>query len=204
LNRLVDQRRQLLDAAGRLFAERGVDAVSLRAVMAAAGTNVASVHYHFGSKEALVLALVRERSAQVAGRRAALLDAVETRPTLRGLAEAFVTPVAEVALGGQDAWVRLVDQIIATRHPALAALSDAFAPQGTRITAVFSRLCPEVPPATAAFRLSQAMTLTFRVLGDLDGARHTVALGGATLGPGQVAGELTDLVTAILAGPPGD
>ncbi|MGH9896848.1 MAG: helix-turn-helix domain-containing protein, partial [bacterium] len=44
--------RRLLLAAERLFADRGIDAVSLRAIMAAAGTNVASVHYHFGSKSA--------------------------------------------------------------------------------------------------------------------------------------------------------
>ena len=50
-------RELLLTVAERLFAERGVDAVSLRAVMAEAGTNVAAIHYHFGSKEALIQAL---------------------------------------------------------------------------------------------------------------------------------------------------
>ena len=46
--------RRLLLAAERLFAEHGIAAVSLRAIMAAAGANVASVHYHFGSKATLV------------------------------------------------------------------------------------------------------------------------------------------------------
>lgn len=95
----TDQR--LVLAAERLFAERGVDAVSLRAVMAAAGTNVASVHYHFGSKDALIEALIRQRSDAVAARRTVLLDEMEQTGavTARGLAEAFVVPVWEMAVG---------------------------------------------------------------------------------------------------------
>ncbi|MGC7299776.1 TetR family transcriptional regulator, partial [Mycobacteroides abscessus subsp. massiliense] len=72
----TDQR--LLNAAERLFAERGVDAVSLRAIMAAAGTNVASVHYHFGSKERLIEALLDRYLDQIEKRRFALLDVAET------------------------------------------------------------------------------------------------------------------------------
>ena len=55
----TDQR--LIAAAERLFAEQGVGAVSLRAVMQAAQANVASVHYHFGSKRGLVVALLEDR-----------------------------------------------------------------------------------------------------------------------------------------------
>ena len=59
----ANHRDLLLTTAERLFAERGVDAASLRAVMGAAGTNVAAVHYHFGSKDGLVRALIERRSA---------------------------------------------------------------------------------------------------------------------------------------------
>lgn len=198
------QRQLLLDAAERLFAKHGVDAVSLRAVMAEACTNVASVHYHFGSKQALVSAVVATRSDDVARRRTALLDELETRPdaSVRDLARAFVEPVAELALGGNVAWVRLVDGIIASGHPALEEIAGSFTPQGTRMVATLERLCPGVPPAAIRFRLAQAMPLTFRVLGNLDSARDTVALAGIDLTPDDVVRELLDVVTAILAGPP--
>ena len=66
--------RRLLLAAERLFAERGVDAVSLRTINTAAGTNVASLHYHYGSKEALLEALIRERSREIRNSRSSLLE----------------------------------------------------------------------------------------------------------------------------------
>ncbi|MBD0711960.1 MULTISPECIES: TetR/AcrR family transcriptional regulator [unclassified Streptomyces] len=51
-------RDRLLDAAERLFLRRGVDQVSVRAVNAEAGLNPGAVHYHFGSREGLVGALL--------------------------------------------------------------------------------------------------------------------------------------------------
>lgn len=54
-------RERLLTAAeGLLLAERYED-VSVRAVCVAAGANPAAVHYHFGSKEALITALIEDR-----------------------------------------------------------------------------------------------------------------------------------------------
>ncbi|MCV7084239.1 helix-turn-helix transcriptional regulator, partial [Mycolicibacter hiberniae] len=102
-NDSTDQR--LLSAAERLFAERGVDAVSLRAIMAAAGTNVAAVHYHFGSKERLIEALLDRYLDQIEKRRFALLDIAETAGTLRTIAEAIVTPLAEIGEEGSTAWL---------------------------------------------------------------------------------------------------
>ena len=49
-----DTKERLLDAAERLFAERGFEGASLRAVTQAAGTSVSAANYHFGSKEALL------------------------------------------------------------------------------------------------------------------------------------------------------
>src|SRR4051794_41575870 len=62
----VDQRREagqrtrtrLMDAALDLLADRGEDAVTLRALTDAAGANVAAVSYHFGSLKTLCEASV--------------------------------------------------------------------------------------------------------------------------------------------------
>lgn len=54
-------RERLLAAAERLLLTEPYDEVSVRAVCAAAGANPAAVHYHFGSKEALVGALIEDR-----------------------------------------------------------------------------------------------------------------------------------------------
>lgn len=54
-------RARLLAEAERLFLTQGYEKVSVRAVNAAAGMNPAAVHYHFGSKEGLVVALLQQR-----------------------------------------------------------------------------------------------------------------------------------------------
>jgi AcrR family transcriptional regulator len=200
----VPTERRLLLAAESLFAERGIDAVSLRAIMAAAGANVASVHYHFGSKDALVRALIKERGGQVSARRNELLDDLERSDELnvQMLAEAFVQPVLEMVNSGGVAWVTFIAGILSSGHPALTVVTDGFIQQGRRFTALLERIHPDIPARTARFRLTQAMTMTFQVLGDLDGVRGMLAFSGADLTPAEVFEELIDVVTAILAGPP--
>ncbi len=54
-----DPKQHLLNVAGQKFAEKGFDATNVREITEAAGMNVASVNYHFGSKEELYLETVR-------------------------------------------------------------------------------------------------------------------------------------------------
>ena len=195
--------RRLILAAERLFGERGNDAVSLRAINAAAGTNVASVHYHFGSKEALLAALIRERSQEVSERRAVLLDRMESEGviTARGLAEAFALPVAEMADSGGDTWVRFIAGIINTGHPALDVVTHGFFDQARRFNKLVEKLHPDWSLGKSLFRLSQAMNLTFRVLGDVPGVRAQLAGGRAKFDDAQILEELLDLLTAHLSDP---
>ena len=66
---------QLLDAAERLFAERGIDSVSIREIVRASGQgNLSAAHYHFGSREALVAALVERRMHMINALRHRRLD----------------------------------------------------------------------------------------------------------------------------------
>ena len=198
--RALPTERRLLLAAERLFAEKGVDAVSLRAINAAADTNVASLHYHFGSKDALVAALISGRSREIHDRRESLLADLEAADavTARGLAEAFAVPVADLAAGGGAAWVRFIANLISTGHPALDVVTQGFFDHGTRFRALVERLHPDWPARTVVFRLSQAMSLTFRVLADVDTIRSTVAVGGVDIGRDEVVSELLDLLTAHL------
>lgn len=67
-------REQLLDAAERLFLERGLDEVSSRAIVRAAGQkNQSALQYHFGGRAALIAAILSRRLQQVEARRRALV-----------------------------------------------------------------------------------------------------------------------------------
>ena len=71
---------QLLDAAERLFAERGIDSVSIREIVRASGQgNLSAAHYHFGSREALVAALVERRMRTINALRHRRLDELTAR-----------------------------------------------------------------------------------------------------------------------------
>jgi len=54
----TDLRERLILVAIKLFAEKGVEAVSMRTINAAAGTkNKSAVHYHFGNKAGILEAI---------------------------------------------------------------------------------------------------------------------------------------------------
>ncbi len=61
----TNTRDRLLTAAERLLLEGRYDEVSVRGICAEANANPAAVHYHFGSKDALVAALLEERLGPV-------------------------------------------------------------------------------------------------------------------------------------------
>jgi len=71
-----DPRARVLDAAGRLFAERGVQAVGMDAIRDAAGVSLKRIYALFPAKEALVAATLRERERVVL----AQLDAIAAGP----------------------------------------------------------------------------------------------------------------------------
>lgn len=95
----------LVEVAERLFAERGVNGVSLREIGAAAGQrNTGAARYHFGSKEGLVDAVFEHRMVPVNARREELLaelDSTGRAHELRSLTEAFLLPLSE-QLGDVD------------------------------------------------------------------------------------------------------
>jgi AcrR family transcriptional regulator len=103
---MANTKDRILDAAERLFAERGYDGTSLRAITGEAGVNLAAVNYHFSSKETLLRSLFARRLALLNERRVSLLDAYETeaqgRPVpLEKVVRAFLEPV--LRLGGDPA-----------------------------------------------------------------------------------------------------
>lgn len=93
-------RDRLLATAERLLLDTGYDSVSVRAICTAAGLNPAAVHYHFGSKDALVAAMLEDRLAPVWRD---VLDDVERRrqrgwvPAAADLADAVLDPLAGLA-----------------------------------------------------------------------------------------------------------
>lgn len=90
-------RNRLIAAAERLFAERGIDAVSLREITRASGArNAIAAQYHFTDRAGMIQAVLDKHRPDVEARRQALLDQYEAGDShdLRLLAGALVRPMA--------------------------------------------------------------------------------------------------------------
>jgi AcrR family transcriptional regulator len=115
-------RRELISAAEVLFAARGIEAVSLREINAAAGQrNATALQYHFGDRHGLVRAVIEKHRPVVEAARHALLDDYEAVGVddLRLLAGALVRPSA-AKLADRDggrAYLRIHAELVNTPDP---------------------------------------------------------------------------------------
>ena len=89
-------KNQVFIAAERLFALHGFQNVSVRDITAEAGVNLASVNYHFGSKDALLFEIFRRRTAELNRDRARMLHEANDRhagkPPVREILTALFAP----------------------------------------------------------------------------------------------------------------
>jgi AcrR family transcriptional regulator len=96
-----DTKTKILNVAEKLFAENGLQATSLRQIINEAGVNVASVHYHFGSKEKVVHEILMRRLLPINDEKLERLDELEAeagdKPVpLQSLIAAFIMPHIEM------------------------------------------------------------------------------------------------------------
>ena len=84
----LETKQKILNTAEQLFAEQGFSETSLRQITAAAGVNLASVNYHFGSKKDLIKAVMDRYLALFMPKADAALSLLLSAPTLT-LTEVF-------------------------------------------------------------------------------------------------------------------
>ncbi len=99
-----ETRQRLIEAATRGFAEQGVHTASLLEITRQAGQrNRGAVHYHFGSREGMLVAVLEQHVDLLAARERELLAIARERPDddLASAIAAFVRPAVELGdLGG--------------------------------------------------------------------------------------------------------
>ncbi|MFH8473668.1 helix-turn-helix domain-containing protein [Streptomyces sp. NPDC018000] len=206
-------RLYLIATAERLFAEHGINAVSMRKIAADAGQrNDNAVQYHFGSKQGLVDAIFKHRQVPIDVRRMALIDAFDREG--RGddpyaIAEAFVRPLAELLDDAPSGswYLRFCVQAAYTVHRDVATLtlSDLESRPGALGLAVLrERACrmlrDTLPEPLVAQRWWHFTGFLAHALADLEARRHAGGLhhlGSAEL---FVAG-LLDSAASVLTAP---
>ncbi len=198
---------RILDAAERLFGEQGVPGTSIRAVTVEAGVNVAAVHYHFGSKDALLRALVARRVAPVNQERLRLLDEAEGRsgggeaPPVEELVEAFLRPVFEGAQA--DPHVRRIATILHSEPLEVVRplVIEVFGEVATRFIAALARVLPHLQPNEVALRFQFAVGVMVHVVSGRAGIDLLPGEWGPAPSDGDLVREIVGFVTAGLLAP---
>ncbi len=155
----TDTKERILRAAERLFAERGILATSLRQIISEAGVNLAAIHYHFQTKEALLEAIVLRRVEVVNDARLARLDVCEAggrTATPEEIVECFLAPVFDLferdpAAGRQFA--RLMGRLYAETDVMPRLLATRFRPMADRFVGALARALPGLPKHELSWRI---------------------------------------------------
>ena len=153
---MTDTKEKILDTAERLIGEQGYAATSLRHIIAQAGVNLAAVHYHFGSKEDLLDAVVARKATPVNDARIAWLERVEAEAgngplEVEKVLESFFLPTVEVAIRNPG-FVRLMGQMLAEgMMPRI--VEKHFQATGLRFVGALRRAVPELPQEELMWRI---------------------------------------------------
>jgi len=167
-----DTRKRLLDAAERLFAERGFEGASMRALARAAGASLSSTNYHFGTKEALLEAVLRRRTEPMNALRLARLreaerSAGDAPAPVEAILDAFVRPHFEMRAvssgrGARPAWA--VARLFFDPAPLVSRIaSELFRDIDDRFLAALERALPqrERREIEIAYQLTKGLLVHF-------------------------------------------
>jgi AcrR family transcriptional regulator len=162
-------RDKLIEAAGRVFAERGFYTATVREICRRAGANVAAVNYHFGDKLALYTAVLREsvQAAKLVAMRQAFDLSAPPEEVLRAVIRARLASAARP--GGLADWqVRIMAHEFARPTPALSHIVETVSrPIYNRLLELIGRILA-LPPDNIETRLcahSVMGQMLFYVLG---------------------------------------
>jgi len=153
---------RILDAAEELFLLHGFEGASMRMLTARAGVNLAAINYHFGSKDALIEAVLRRRLDPMNASRIVVLDRLEADAAGRALAPeaiigAFVGTslrMIEDARGGGRNFIRLLGRTYTDPDKRIRALiGQLYAPAMERYKAAFTRALPDLPAEELVWRM---------------------------------------------------
>ena len=202
-------RAKLITVAERLFAEKGIEGVSLAEINRVARQRHSNAcHYHFGSKDGLIQAILDKHVPAISARRNAMFDAMEVAGagTLGDIVRAFVRPVAAKLFdpnGGKD-FIRFNAQLVARHTAASRGLGSPYnLPEIDRLTrklkaAMASR---SLPDGLVEGRLMMAAIMLFHGLADYSRLRDAAPGTGDRADTERFIRDLETMIEGALTAP---
>jgi AcrR family transcriptional regulator len=183
---LKPTRELLVSTALRLFAEQGIDAVSLAEINRAAGQrNATAIHYHFGGKAGLMQAIFDKHRARVNRIREGMLAALPEQASSAQVVAVLIVPLAEQVrdTDGGEHYLQFLAQLMNQSGLSSAELdrhdSEVLRAQQRRFEEVLALLPAALRPLRMDFVVAMVFNSLARyarevALNGLDEARHAV------------------------------
>jgi AcrR family transcriptional regulator len=146
-------KEKILNAAERLFSERGIDGVSLREIASAAGVQLALISYYFRTKEGLYRAVFRRRIDPISAERTSRLRGLMARknppPTIEEVLEALARPWVELRdKRGGLLYTRLIAREVGDpREASRGIVRDLLDPIALEFIGALEKVLPNHPKA---------------------------------------------------------
>jgi len=156
-----ETRKAILDAAERLFAERGVEGTSVRDITREANVNLGAINYHFRTKDRLTLEVFIRAVEPVNQRRLAWLDRLEKEAAgsplkIEAIMEALIRPLLENGVDGtrtSDAFRQLTSRCFQEANPEIKALvKERFGDLCRRMDEAILKALPHLSPDEVFWR----------------------------------------------------
>lgn len=166
-------REIILNTAEQLFAEHGVNGVSLRSINAAAGVSPSVLHYHFGNREVLLEALIERGMTPLMAQRKILLEALlpQDAPSITAVIDALVDPLAAFVVNSdQDGkrYVQFMARLYTERSDVFDQVSRRYIAEVTsHFPTLIARACPHLSVLDITWRLSAANNTMLYSLSEL-------------------------------------
>ncbi|CAA6692763.1 MULTISPECIES: TetR/AcrR family transcriptional regulator [unclassified Lentimonas] len=199
-------RCDIMRAAEQLFAEKGFRAMTLRDVTREAQVNLAAVNYHFGSKQKLMLAVIRNRFEPINVERLKQLDALiaehapESVP-VHAIFGALFRPLFESAsseTGVDDGLMQMIGRAITEPADFISTIhKELFTELSLRFMAELQRSCPHLSAVAHHYRFFFAIST---MIGAIIEQVLLENLSEGTLDPTDFDTLVEELITFTVAG----
>ena len=205
-----DTKARILDAAEDIFIEYGYEAMSLRQITSRADVNLAAVNYHFGSKEALIHAMLSRRLDKLNEERVKLLGRFDAqlgeRLTCEHVLGAMFIPALRLSRdprAGGPAFLRLLGRAYTDPSSFIHDfLNGHYADVAERFFDAFQRALPHLPREELGWRLHFAIGALSGVLAGADTESLIAEFSnGQTISDLHLIARLASLMVAALKAP---